>query len=98
MIQVPRPVQNAFHQVLRMIGYWGQASSLAWCTSIQSSDSPTDQCVMPLHLWKGCIPRRSFFSCMLSEFGDARVAWNEVMPMVGVRVSNALHMYVYVWR
>ena len=97
MIQVPRPVQNAFHQVLRMIGYWGQASSLAWCTGIQESAPPLAECVMPLRLLKGQTRLRPFFSCILSEFRDASVAWHEVMPVIGTRISNALRLDVYVW-
>lgn len=33
-LQVPLPMLDAFRQLLLMIGYWGQASSLTWCTSI----------------------------------------------------------------
>jgi hypothetical protein len=40
---------------------------------------------------------RPFFSCILSEFRDASVAWHEVMPVVGTRVSNALRLDVCVW-
>src|SRR5947207_15729946 len=39
-----------------MIGYWEQASSLAWYTSIEKSPSPLDECVTPL---------RPFFSSIL---------------------------------
>jgi hypothetical protein len=96
-IQIPRPMQDAFRQVLRMIGYWGQASSLAWCTGIQESFPPVDECVMPLRLLKGQTRLRPFFSCILSEFRDRSVAWHEVMPVVGVRIPNALRLDVYVW-
>jgi hypothetical protein len=96
-IQIPRPTQDAFRQVLRMIGYWGQGSSLAWCTDIQESFPAVDECVTPLRLLKGQTHLRPFFSCILSEFRDGSVAWHEVMPTVGARISNALRMDVYVW-
>lgn len=96
-LQIPRPLQDAFGQVLGVIGYWGQASSLAWCTGIQESVPRVDECVMPLRLLQGQIRLRPFLSCILSEFRDGSVAWHEVMPVVGVRISNALRLDVYVW-
>jgi hypothetical protein len=96
-IQVPRPKQDAFCQVLGMIGYWGQASSLAWCTGIQESVPPLDECVLPLRLLQEQARLRPFFSCILSEFRDRSVAWHEVMPVAGGRISNALRLDVYVW-
>ncbi len=96
-IQIPRPLQDAFRQVLRMIGYWGQGSSLAWCTGIQESVPPVEECVLPLRLLQGQTHLRPFFSCILSEFRDGSVAWNDVMPLVGGRSKSPLRLDVYVW-
>jgi hypothetical protein len=52
---------------------------------------------MPLRLLQGQTRLRPFFSCILSEFRDRSVAWYEVMPTVGVRISSALRLDVYVW-
>ena len=96
-LQAPISLRDPFSQVLSMIGYWGQASSLAWCTGVQESFPPLDECVMPLRLLQGQTRLRPFFSSILSEFRDRSVAWDEVMPTVGVRISNALRLDVYVW-
>ena len=96
-LQVPMSSRDPFSQVLSMIGYWGQASSLAWCTGIQESVPPLDECVLPLRLLQGQTRLRPFFSCILSEFRDRAVAWHEVMPVIGTRISNALRLDVYVW-
>ena len=96
-LQVPASLCDPFSQVLSMIGYWGQASSLAWCTSIESSMPPTEECVMPLRLFKSHVPLRPFFSCILSEFRDPNITWNDVMPLIGGRSPNPLHLDVYVW-
>jgi hypothetical protein len=96
-IQVPIPMQDCFRQLLQMIGYWGQASSLAWCTNVESNIPPTDECATPLRLFKSHIPLRPFFSCILSEFRDTNVEWNDVMPLIGKSSPNPLRLDVYVW-
>ncbi len=96
-LQVPSHLQESFSSILRMIGYWGQASSLAWCTEI-SADAPlTQECVVPLRLLSGHAPLRPFFSSILSEFRNGSVTWKEVMPIVGERKANPLRLDIYVW-
>jgi hypothetical protein len=63
--------------------------------SIENGTPPRDECVTPLRLLQGQTRLRPFFSCILSEFRDSSVAWHEVMPVVGVRISNALRLDVY---
>ncbi len=96
-LQVPSHLQESFSSILRMIGYWGQASSLAWCTEISTGAPSTQECVTPLHLLPGHAPLRPFFSSILSEFRNGSVAWREVMPIVGERKANPLRMDIYVW-
>jgi hypothetical protein len=96
-LQVPVSLQESFRQVLRMIGYWGQASGLSWCTDIQEQYPLPEECVMPLRLLSGSLPIRPFFSSMLSEFRDTKVPWKEVIPVVGERHLNPLRLDVYVW-
>jgi hypothetical protein len=96
-LQVPIPMQDHFRQLLQMIGYWGQASSLAWCTCIEKSLPPIDECVTPLRLLKNPVPLRPFFSSILSEFRETTLSWNEVMPLVGNASPNPLRMDISVW-
>jgi hypothetical protein len=96
-LQVPITMQDDFRQLLQMIGYWGQASSLAWCTCIEKSLPPLEECATPLHLLKSPIPLRPFFSSILSEFRDTALSWNEIMPLVGNASPNPLRMDIYVW-
>ena len=65
--------------------------------SIENGTPPRDGCVTPLRLLQGQTRLRPFFCHILSEFRDRSVAWHEVMPVVGVRISNALRLDVYVW-
>jgi len=96
-LQVPHPLSETFRQVLQMIGYWGQTSSLAWCSSIESSTPPREECVTPLRSFQRQAPVHPFFSCILSEFRDPSVTWNEVVPFIGRRPPNPLRLDVYVW-
>lgn len=96
-LQVPWHLQEPFSSILRMIGYWGQASSLAWCTEISTGAPSTRECVMPLRLLPGHAPLRPFFSGILSEFRNGSVTWKEVMPVIGERRANPLRLDIYVW-
>ncbi len=96
-INVPLHMQETFRHLLRMIGYWGQASSLAWCTEIERDAPSLQECVLPLHLFSSQIPLGSFFSSILSEFRNGSVTWKEVMPVLGERSANPLRMDVHVW-
>jgi hypothetical protein len=94
---VPLSLREPFSQVLSMVGYWGQASGLAWCQSIQVQAPRPEQCVRPLRLFSEQVPVQPFFSCILSEFRDPEVAWEEVMPVIKRRQKNPLRMDVYIW-
>jgi hypothetical protein len=96
-LEVPLSLREPFSQVLSMIGYWGQASGLAWCQSIQIQAPRPEQCVRSLRLFPEQVPARPFFSCILSEFRDPEVPWEEVMPMIGAGHKNPLRLDVYVW-
>jgi hypothetical protein len=96
-IKLPLHMQEAFSHLLQMISYWGQASSLAWCTEVERDTPSLQECVLPLHLFSSQIPLGSFFSSILSEFRDGSVTWKEVMPVLGGRSANPLRMDVYVW-
>ncbi len=96
-LQVPSHLQESFSSILRIIGYWGQASSLAWCTEISAGAPSTQECVTPLRLFPGHAPLHPFFSSILSEFRNGSVTWKEVMPVIGERKANPLRMDIYVW-
>jgi hypothetical protein len=96
-LEVPLSLRESLSQVLSMIGYWGQASGLAWCQSIKVQAPRPEQCAKPLRLFPEQVPARPFFSCILSEFRDPEVAWEEVMPVINTRYKNPLRMDVYIW-
>ncbi len=96
-LYVPHALQEPFRQILGMIGYWGQASSLAWCANQQNTMPLLEECVKPLSLFKNHIPVQPFFASILSEFRHPQLSWDEVMPVLGGRIANPLRLDVYVW-
>jgi hypothetical protein len=96
-LHLPIAMQDRFRQLLQMVGYWGQASSLACCTGIEQSQPPLDECATPLHLFKNHAPLRPFFSSLLSEFRATTLSWHDVMPLLGNTSPNPLRMEIYVW-
>ena len=72
-LQVPLSMRDAFHQLLQMIGYWGQASSLAWCSSIQDHLPPPPTSVSsPCAFSHPDLPLHPFFSS-LSPNSETRI-------------------------
>jgi hypothetical protein len=96
-LQVPAALQEALSLLLRMIGYWGQSSSLAWCTHIEPDAPQPQQCVLPLSLFSGQFPLANFFCTILSEFRDPSVTWQQIMPLIAQWQANPLRLDLYVW-
>jgi hypothetical protein len=85
---------------LSTIGYWGQASSFATCLQVNERAPEPTECVQPLQSLGEQSLLRTYFCCVQSEFRDARVAWEEVVPFDGPRRRSGrspLKMEVYVW-
>ncbi len=95
--EVPAQDIDLWTEVLQAIGYWGQASSLVYCTKVDESVPDPKECVTPLRNWKRYGPLEPFYSCILSEFRQGTLSWNEVMPVVGTKKAESLQLDVYVW-
>lgn len=96
-LHLPIHMQDRFRLLLQMIGYWGQASSLACCTRIEQGSPPLEECLTPLRLFKAQASLRPFFSSLLSEFRETTLCWHDVIPLVGNTSPNPLLMEIYVW-
>ncbi len=95
--EVPARDTDLWTEVLQAIGYWGQASSLVYCTRVYEGAPDPKECVTPLRNWKRYGPLEPFYSCILSEFREGTLLWDEVMPVVGTKKEEALKLDVYVW-
>jgi hypothetical protein len=96
-IKVPTSCEDACREMLAAIGYWGQASSLTCCVGIEYAEPEIGECALPLSSLNTTCPVQRFFPCFVSEFRNAQVHWDEVMPSLHSRRMAAICIEVYVW-
>jgi hypothetical protein len=99
-LELPLQERNKWERILTNIGYWGQTNSFATCLQVQERAPLRSECVQPLEGLSERNVVRPYFSCLHSEFRDANVTWQEVVPFDDVHtraVQNPLKLEVYVW-
>ena len=97
---LPLQERNMCETLLMNIGYWGQTSSFATCLQVQERAPLKSECVQPLEGLSERNVVRPYLSCLHSEFRDANVTWQEIVPFDGLfspNVQNPLKLEVYVW-
>jgi len=96
-IEVPPYEEQRFCCLLQAIGYWGKTDSLAYCIGITQHVPESGTCVLPLRALSGIHPLQQFFACVLTEFRDHRVTWQEIVPTLNTGKNQAFRLDVYVW-
>ena len=96
-LQVPVETTNDFRECFRTIGYWGQTDSLATCVAVEEAAPLAEECILPLRAlpWRTSIG--AFFSCVLTEFRQANLSWEDVVPGEQRIKEDPLWREVYVW-
>jgi hypothetical protein len=99
-LELPRQERTMWETLLQNIGYWGQASSFTTCLEVYERAPLKSECAQPLERLSEQKIIRPFFSCIHSEFRDAHVTWQEVVPFDGSHsrtAHNPLKLEIYVW-
>jgi hypothetical protein len=96
-IKIPVTYKNVCCKLLEMIGYWGQANSLAYCVNITCGSPKIEECGMPLKRLTPFRSMQNLFSCIVSDFRDEKVEWDEIMPVMREKESTAIRLDVWVW-
>jgi hypothetical protein len=96
-LRIPEAEADMWQQLLKAIGYWGQTSSLAWCVQVGEQVPSPQECIVPLRQWMNSGSLRPFYSCILSEFQDIALTWEDFLPVVGVASRKFLRLEVYLW-
>ncbi len=96
-IEVPPGEEERFRRLLQAVGYWGKTDSLTYCMSITLHVPDSRICVSPLRTLQSNYSVRQFFACVLTEFRDQQVTWQEIVPTLTSSKSRALRLDVYVW-
>jgi len=96
-IQVPTGEEVTYREMLTAIGYWGPASSLAYCTAISDMAPQDGEFAVPLQSLDATRPIQQFFACVTSEFRDKEVDWGEIMPVMHSERADAIRLDFHVW-
>ncbi len=96
-LAVPEAYEASFRKILRAIGYWGQADSLAVCTKISHETPILSNCAQPLTSVLSTVSLGQLFACVTSEFRSKQVNWEEIMPTVKVKKAKPLQLALFVW-
>ncbi len=89
--------EHQYQALLRAIGYWGQTDSLTSCLSVTRVEPDKAVCAVPLRTLGSNRPVQPFFSCLVTEFRDAHLRWEEVVPSQKRAPAQALRLDVFVW-
>lgn len=96
-IRVPVRHQGAVQSILRGIGYWGQAHSLAQCTQIDCANPVRLECAAPLRTFNVQAPVRHLVAGFVTEFRDSEVTWDEVVTGMNLVKKDVIRPELYVW-
>ncbi len=96
-IEVPSIEEERFRGLLQAIGYWGKTDSLTYCVSIRQHLPDTTICVAPLRTLQSHHPVGQCFACILTEFRDQQVTWQEIAPTLAGSQRQPFLLDVYVW-
>lgn len=97
-IKVPIDYEDVIRETLAAIGYWGQTSSLTFCMAVKQQPPPLGgEFAKPLKSLQSERPVGQFFSCLVSEFRDTEVQWDEILPNLRKTDTQPLRLDVYIW-
>jgi hypothetical protein len=96
-VHIPMQYEPALQTSLTNIGYWGQSSSLACCVDVRREVPDLGECPVPARAMTGQLPLQPFLTCLMTEFRDAEVGWDEVVSGVQTGVEDALRLELYIW-
>lgn len=97
-LKVPISHREAFQEILQAIGYWGQAEGLTYCTTIYRKTPDISECARPLQSINNWLSLGRYFSCVVSEFRNEHVTWEEITtPRMNKKEDNPLDLDIYVW-
>ncbi len=96
-LQVPEDFEQTLRVMLLAVGYWGQTSSLATCTSVTRTPPVPRECATTRALLDEGVALRPYFSCLATEFRSGQLSWYDIVPEDGTQRTEALRLDIYVW-
>lgn len=96
-LQIPLLFVSRVTTLLQSIGYWGQGSSMTYCAQVDCIDPQTGECAVPFATSDASRRAGQRFSCLVSEFRDSQIKWEEILPSQERKCSAAMRLELYVW-
>ncbi len=96
-LKIPKNHSDICRKTLEGIGYWGQANSFACCVDVKHNAPQPGEYAMPFASLPTSRPTQNFFSCLVSDFRDKNVSWEEILPTLEAGKFNGIQLAVYVW-
>ena len=79
-LRVPNEQEERWRHLLQMIGYWGQTNSFTTCLHVEQKNPNEDECACALEQLLPAHALQLYLPCLLTEFRDHQVAWEEILP------------------
>jgi hypothetical protein len=96
-LQILTPFASRFTTLLQSVGYWGQGSSMTWCTQVDCIAPQAGEFAIPFATLEPSLRVKERFSCLVSEFRDSHIEWKEIVPSQELKESSAVRLELYVW-
>jgi hypothetical protein len=96
-LQVPGDQEAQWVQLLDTIGYWGQTDSFTTCLHVDRATPNDDECACSLQDMLPTRPAHSYLPCLLTEFRDQQIAWEDILPDAPRSRQSFLCASMYLW-
>lgn len=91
-ILIPESLQDRFIELLNAVGYWGQASSLAYCQRVYEEEPLIQETIQPLSAEN--MPLEYVFTAFIVDWKKEDVIWDIV---TGTKSDEFLEPILYVF-
>lgn len=96
-VGIPSQEELIYTALLKTIGYWGQSHSFASCINITHTEPEAGEYALPLRLLGPQYHLQPYFSCLVSEFRNSSLSWEEIVPEELPAKTQFLTLDVYIW-
>jgi hypothetical protein len=94
-LNIQEESQEEIESVLWNIGYWGQASSFATCTSVNNQAPKPGEVAAPMPELAAYSMIRRYYCCFMTNFSRTEVDWSELLT--DHKKDSFIIKRLYIW-
>ena len=96
-LNIPTFYKTTITTIMKVIGYWGQAHSLAHCLQVSECKPINGECAVALSSLQ-LLPLENLFACFVTEFRENEVQWASILPAIASSTGNIfLTTMLHLW-